>query len=259
MTNAAKSVRSPAASRLSHFLNLPARDLNALADLTKVMRRFRAHTEIVAEGDAPRWAFILLDGMACRFRTMSDGRRQILTFIIPGDICGLQSLALKRMDHSIATIVPTSIAVIKRKLLLEAMMQHPRINAALWWSASQDEAIQREHVVALGRRNAHARVAYLLCELVWRYAAAGIGDGRAIRLLMTQSDIADALGLTPVHVNRVIQDFRKERLIVLNRHELRLLDIDRLMDIADLNPAYLHLGGAPAEVEQECARGDVSG
>ena len=152
--------------------------------------------------------------------------------------------------------MPTAIAAIVREKLAEVRARHPRINVALDWSAMQDEAVQREHVVALGRRNARGRVAYLLCELVWRQQASGMGEDHAMRLPMTQTEIADMLGLTPVHVNRVLQDFRKERLIALDHHRLRLLDIERLERIAELNQTYLHLSGAPSEIERQFVRRD---
>jgi CRP-like cAMP-binding protein len=150
--------------------------------------------------------------------------------------------------------VATSIATIARDRLLALTRQHPRINAALWWTALQDQAIQREHVVALGRRNAHERVAYFLCELVWRFGTYGLGRHDAIELPMTQADIADLLGLTPVHVNRVLQDFRKQNLIALERRQLRLLDMERVAGIAELSPHYLLLDRAPEAIELECDR-----
>ena len=238
--------------KLSRFLRLSRRDVAALADLTKRVRRLPARTEIVAEGDVPHPAFVLVEGMACRFRILSDGRRQIMGFIIPGDICDVHAVMLKRMDHSIGTIVASSIAPIARDRLLALTAQHPRINAALWWTALQDQAIQREHVVALGRRNAHERVAYFLCELVWRFGTHGFARRDAIDLPMTQADIADLLGLTPVHVNRVLQDFRKQNLISLERRQLRLLDMERVAAIAELSPHYLHLQSAPHAIELEC-------
>lgn len=202
----------------------------------------------------PRSAFALMEGMACRYRLMADGRRQILAFIVPGDICDIHAILLRKVDHSICTIAPTTIASIARERLLDVMAHFPRINMALWWTALQDEAIQREHIVALGRRNAHSRVAYLLCELVWRQMANGLGDDHAIRLPMTQSEIADMLGLTPVHVNRVLQDFRKEGVISLDHHHLLLLDSERLEGIAELTQDYLHLNGASMEIERQFVR-----
>lgn len=246
----------PLVARLSRYLPLSEEEANALVDLTRTRRRFDARSDIVTEGDATRPPFVVLDGLACLYRVMSDGRRQILSFIVPGDICDLHSVLLKRSEDSIGTLAPTSIGVIKRERLLQVGAQYPHIKAALRWSSLQDEAILREHIVALGRRNARGRVAYVLCELIWRQSANGLVErdgepGDSIHLPITQSDVADMLGLTPVHVNRVLQQFRKERLIVLDRHRLTLLDIERLQDIAELTPRYLHLDGAPAQTMLE--------
>ncbi len=200
--------------------------------------------------------------MACRYRLLADGRRQILGFLLPGDVFDPCVFLLKAMDHSVATLMPTRIAWLERGPLIELLAKRPRLAAAHWWSALQEEAIQRERIVALGRRDARGRVAYLLCELVWRQAAIGASDDGAIRLPLTQIDLADALGLTPVHVNRVLQEFRKAGLITLAHRRLRLHDMATLQVIAGCSESYLHLDGAPEEVvryiDQLERRGDRS-
>jgi hypothetical protein len=148
----------------------------------------------------------------------------------------------------IATLVPTRIAAISRDTVFDLFEHHPRIGAALWWSALQQNAINRERIVALGRRRARGRVAYLLCELVWRQRAVGLSEDHAIRLPLTQVELADTLGLTSVHVNRILQGFRRDNLIALAHHRLTLLDVERLQKIAGFNQDYLHLDGATMEV-----------
>ena len=120
----------------------------------------------------------------------------------------------------------------------------------LRWCALQEEAINRERIVALGRRSARGRVAYLLCELVWRQRAVGLGEDYAIRLPLTQLEFADTLGLTSVHVNRILQGFRRNQLIRLAHRRLTLLNVEKLQEIAGFNQDYLHFGGAPEEVER---------
>jgi CRP-like cAMP-binding protein len=121
--------------------------------------------------------------------------------------------------------VPTRLAAISRATVFDLFEHHPRIGAALWWSALQEEAINRERIVALGRRSARGRVAYLLCELVWRQRAVELAEGHAIRLPLTQVELADTLGQTSVHVNRILQGFRRDNLISLAHHRLTLLDV----------------------------------
>jgi CRP-like cAMP-binding protein len=144
--------------------------------------------------------------------------------------------------------VPTRLATISRAKVFDLFEHHPRIGAALWWSALQEEAINRERIVALGRRSARGRVAYLLCELVWRQKAVGLAEDHAIRLPLTQLELADTLGLTSVHINRILQGFRRDNLIGLAQHRLTLLAVERLQKIAGFNQDYLHLGGATTEV-----------
>lgn len=240
--------RSALAAKLSRFAALSDDDVRALDRLCAHEEQFPARVDIAVEGEVPRTAFVVTHGMACRYRILPDGRRQILGFLIPGDFFDLHVFLLKAMDHSVATIVPTRLAAIERDTVIDILELRPRLAAAHWWSALQEDAIQRERIVALGRRDARGRVAYLLCELVWRQTAIGASDGRSIRLPLTQVDLADALGLTPVHINRVLQEFRKAGLITLERGRLRLQDVAELQSIAVLTDAYLHLGGAPAEV-----------
>jgi CRP-like cAMP-binding protein len=240
----------PLVSKLSHFAAMSAEDERVLASLCASEERFRAGADIVAEGDVPRTAFVLIRGMACRYRLLPDGRRQILTFLIPGDFFDLHAFLLRAMDHSIGAIVPTRLAAIERETLLDIVAHQPRLGAAMWWAAMQEEAMLRERVVALGRRNARGRVAYLLCELVWRQAALGVSKDHTIPMPLTQIDLADTLGLTPVHVNRVLQQFRRERLITLVQRRLVLCDVRQLQEIAEFDQDYLHFAGAPAEVRR---------
>jgi CRP-like cAMP-binding protein len=235
-------------AKLSQFALLSNDDVSALEAMCQREERFRAGTNIVVEGETPRSAFVVMRGMAWRYRLLSDGRRQILTILIPGDFFDLHGFLLKAMDHSVATIGPTRIAAITRETVREIVLNHPRIGAALWWSAMQEQAMLRERIVALGRRSARGRLAYFLCELVWRQRAVGMAEDHTIRLPFTQTDLADTLGLTSVHTNRVLQGFRRDGLIMLERQRLILRDIERLQAISGLTPDYLKLSSTPPEV-----------
>jgi CRP-like cAMP-binding protein len=133
-------------------------------------------------------------------------------------------------------------------VVIDIIANHPRIGAALWWSAMQEGAMLRERVVALGRRSARGRVAYILCELVWRQRAVGMAEDHAIRLPFTQTDLADMLGLTSVHTNRVLQGFRRDELITLAHRRLTLHDLEKLQAISGLTKDYLQLGSTPSEM-----------
>jgi CRP-like cAMP-binding protein len=241
-------VQNPLVRKLFQFIHLSDKDVGVLDALCSREERFNGGINILLEGDAPASAFVVTRGMACRYRLLADGGRQILTFLIPGDLFDLHAFLLGSIDHSIGTIGPTRLAAIDRDTVIDVVTHHPRIRAALWWSARQEDAMLRERIVALGRRSARGRVAYLLCELVWRQRAIGMSQDHAIRLPLTQTDLADALGLTAVHVNRVLQRFRRDELITLAQQRLTLRNVERLEAISGVTPNYLQLGTTPSEV-----------
>ncbi len=236
------------ARKLSLFVPLSDADRQALDALTTTEEAFRADTDIVSEGMAPRSVFLLQDGMAVRYRALPDGGRQIMTFLIPGDLCDPHMFLLRKMDHSIGTLTPVRIAALSREGLMNIFATHPRISAALWQSSLQEEAMLRERIVSLGRRDARGRIAYLLCELLWRHSAIGLAKGEAYHLPLTQTELGDALGLTPVHVNRGLMEFRKRYLIAMEHRLLKVLDVAGLQGIAGFDKSYLHFDGASADV-----------
>jgi CRP-like cAMP-binding protein len=236
--------------KLSHFVRLSEADEQILNALTVREEYFPADVDIVGEGMIPRSVFWIKEGMAIRYRALPDGRRQIMTFLIPGDLCDGHVFLMKAMDHSIGTITSVRIAPISPEAMMETFAHRPRISAALWWSSLQEQAMLRERIVALGRRDARGRIAYLLCELLWRHAAVGLTNGAGFQLPLNQTELGDTLGLTPVHVNRVLKDFRKRALIKMDRRVISLLDIPALQQIAALSEDYLQLGGASVELTQ---------
>jgi CRP-like cAMP-binding protein len=239
---------NPLVAKLSLFAPLTDGDIGFLEAICRREERFRTGANIVVEGEVPRLAFVVTRGMACRYRLMPDGRRQILTVLIPGDVFDLHGFLCSTTDHSVVTIGPVRIAAIGREVVIDIIANHPRISAALWWSTLQEEAMLRERIVALGRRSARGRLAYFLCELVWRQRAIGLAEDHAIRLPFTQTDLADTLGLTSVHTNRVLQGFRRDKLITLGRQRLVLTDVAGLQAISGLTPDYLKLSTTPLDV-----------
>lgn len=240
--------RNPLIRKLSHFAPLSKADKEALDLLTSREEQFSSHVDIVAEGSVPRSVFVLIEGMAIRYRNLPDGNRQVITFLIPGDMCDLHVFLLKRMDHSIGTLTPVRLAPVSRDSMMDMFIRHPRVSAALWWSSLQEEAMLRERIVSLGRRDARGRVAYLLCELLWRHAAIGLTTGRSFTLPLTQTELGDSLGLSPVHVNRILQEFRKRELIIMERHRLNIVNLPGLQVIADFNDSYLNFDSATTEL-----------
>ncbi len=239
---------NPLTRKLSHFAPLSASDHDVLDALAAREESFPADVDIVAEGMAPRSVFLILQGMAIRYRSLADGGRQIMTFLIPGDLCDMHVFLARAMDHSIGTITPVRIAAISRERLMDVFTRRPRISAALWWSSMQEEAMLRERIVSLGRRDARGRIAYILCELLWRYAAVGLTSNGTFQLPLTQTELGDTLGLTPVHVNRILKEFRSRKLISVDRKVISLLDVQKLQETADFTQDYLQLEGVSDEV-----------
>jgi CRP-like cAMP-binding protein len=240
--------------KLGNFAPLTTQDEQVIESIGSSDESFAPGAVIIGEGDAPRSVFVLTEGIACRYRDMPDGRRQIMTFLLPGDMCDLHVFLVGAMDHSISALSPVRLSAIARPRILDLLFNRPRIAAALWWSSLQEEAILRERIVALGRRNAHGRIAYLLCELLWRYQAVGLDLDRVVSLPLSQVDLADTLGLTPVHVNRVLKQLREDGLVALSNRMMTILDLGRLQAIAGFDSSYLHLGGAPEEVAEHFDR-----
>ncbi len=239
---------NPLVRKLSLFAPLSPSDRDTLDELASKQERVAADVDIVAEGMAPRSVFVIIEGMAARYRGLPDGGRQIMTFLIPGDLCDIHVFLARAMDHSIGAITPVRIASISRERMMDVFTRQPRISAALWWSSMQEEAMLRERIVSLGRRDARGRIAYLLCELLWRHAAVGLTSNGTFRLPLTQTELGDTLGLTPVHVNRILKEFRFHRLIAMEQKLITLLDVPGLQRMAGFTKDYLQLEGVSEEV-----------
>jgi CRP-like cAMP-binding protein len=215
-------------------------DIRAIQKLPIRHKEFGPREIIVAEGDRPHECCLISEGFAYRSKTTSDGARQILSLHIPGEIPDLQSLHLKQMDHDLSTLTRCKLEFVPHEAIRALTRTRPNVASALWRETLIDSAIFREWVVNLGRRSATARTGHIIAELYCRLEAIGQARDGAFVFRITQAELADCLGLTYVHVNRVLQDFRRERLLSLNRSEFRVLDQKRLEEIADFAPAYLH-------------------
>jgi CRP-like cAMP-binding protein len=213
----------------------------ALQRLPLRLKTLAADQDIVQEGDAPSECCLVVEGFVCRYNLTSEGKRQIHSFHIPGDIPDLQSLHLKVMDHNLGTLVPSKLAFIRHDDLRGLISRHPRLGDLFWRDTLIDAAVFRQWLVGVGRRSAHGRIAHLLCELLVRLRAVDLVEDHAYNLPVTQAELGDALGLTPVHVNRVLQELRAENLITLHAGFLKVLDWEGLKRAGEFDPAYLHL------------------
>ena len=229
--------------RLEEFIALTDLDRAELTRIcTQSTRTIDARRDLIREGDAPRSVYLILKGWACHYRTLQDGRRQIVDFAIAGDLCDLNLFILDRMDHSIGAITRLQVAEIGREVLHRVVTTHPNITTALWWQELVSKSIHREWIVNVGQRSAQERISHLFCEMFLRLESVGLTDGFSCDFAPTQQDIAEATGLTPVHVNRTIQELRRAGLIVLERQRLTILDMLALQSLALFNAEYLHHG-----------------
>ncbi|HEV2557231.1 MAG TPA: Crp/Fnr family transcriptional regulator [Microvirga sp.] len=238
ISNAAPLVR-----KLETVFSLDEDERAALHNLPMQVQAIRADQDLVREGDRPSRSCVVLSGFTATYKTTGDGKRQIHAWHIPGDIPDLQSLHLRVIDNSIATLTSCRIGFIHHEPLRDLCRQHPRIMEAFWRQTLVDGAIFREWMTNIGRREAYNRMAHVLSEWLLRLRAVGLADGDACELPMTQAELADAMGISTVHVNRVLQVLRGNGLISLKGSRLEVLDWGQLQQVGDFDPTYLHHEG----------------
>jgi len=228
--------------KLQAYTRLSSEDQAALTALGRApVHEAQPRRDLIREGDEPKAVRLILSGWACRYKGLPDGRRQIVGFFVPGDFCDLNVYILKEMDHSIGAITKVSYALIAPDEMDRITEERPRIGQALLWHELVNASVQREWLLNVGQRSARERLAHLLVEMFIRLRAVGIANGNSCDFPITQTDIAEATGLTAVHVNRTLQDLRREGLIELAQKVLTIPDLERLMRVAMFNPNYLHL------------------
>lgn len=234
-------VPNPVIRKLEHGARLSPADRALLDELTSQVTEVAAHQDLAREGDTGAEVHVVLSGFACRYKSLPDGGRQIMAWLVPGDFCDLHLAVLGEMDHSIATLTDSRISTLPRNGLEVVTDAHPGLMRAFWWATLVDEAVLREWLVNMGRRPGDQRVAHLLCEVLARLQAVGLADDGEIDFPLTQIDLADTVGLSAVHVNRIIQQLREDGLIVWRSGRLRIPDVPALQAMAGFDPAYLHL------------------
>lgn len=231
----------PLIRKLETIIELTAEEKTAIGDLPFALRTYPADSDIVREHDRPTHCVVMLEGMACRYKLLPGGKRQIFSFHIPGDMPDAQSLHLDVMDHSLATLVPTQVATIHHDVIRHLLRTNPRIADAIWRETLIDAAIFREWMANVGRREAHARIAHLLCELYTKMRAVGLARDSRLELPITQEELADATGLSTVHVNRTLQQLRAEKLIGQAARKVIIQDWQGLQRAGQFDPTYLHM------------------
>jgi CRP-like cAMP-binding protein len=234
-------VTLPRRLRLEQFAKISSEDKQILTGAIVRTVTMRPDEELIRTGEEPLECYVILDGLLRRYKMLRDRSRQIIGFHIAGDFCDLNGPVIGRADHSISTVTDAKLAVIPRAALLEIIQQRPNIAMAFWKETIVDASIAREWVANVGRRSAYERIAHLICEIGRRLEAVGLAQNGNFELPLTQAEVADAMGLSIVHVNRIFQQLRSDGLLASQGPIVQVRDWHRLEEIGEFNPDYLFL------------------
>ncbi|WP_114951484.1 Crp/Fnr family transcriptional regulator [Sphingosinicella terrae] len=241
MTHSNQKPLSLFLGRLLRRSELAQAERQAVLGLKSQVAQVRAHRDIVLLGDQVNSCCLVVDGLAARFDQLADGRRQLTALHIPGDICDLQSVVAPVASWGIEALTTTTVLHVPHAELKRVASEHPGLALAFWRDTIADASILAKWVVNLGRKSAQSRIAHLLCEMGVRMEQAGLGRRAAFAFDITQNQLADAMGLTAVHVNRTLQAMRGDALVRFAGRTVELHDWDRLARIAEFDPAFLQV------------------
>lgn len=239
---ACTALSNPLAKKLEHFAQLEPSDVQTLDTLLTSPKSMRAGQILIHERSVLDHVYLIVQGMACRYKLLAGGERQILGYLIPGDLCDIQFIAVNRPDHSVVLLSDARVIKIPMPKIRALLASHPRIERALSYAALQDMAILREWLLNVGQRNALQRLSHFFCEMELRLARIDqIADDGSFELPINQMALADTTGLTPVHINRTLQRLRNDALIRLCHRRLSIVDPERLAAIAGFDDNYLQV------------------
>ena len=234
------SLQNAFVRKLSAYGQLSDVEIKLLVDAIGPIQRVPPRHDLIREGAKPSSLIVILEGWACRYKILPDGGRQIIAFMMPGDFCDLHVGELEEMDHSIATITGCRITKIPRAQVEAMIISTPALTKAFWRSQLIDGGVLRAWIVGIGRRDAQQRLAHLMLELYVRMRNVGLADDNRCEIPLPQTVLADALGLTPVHINRVLRKLRDEEIMTFRSGTLRILNAGALVRIAGFDDNYLH-------------------
>lgn len=232
----------PLVEKLAYRAELSREDREAILALPFTIRTMERSQFIVREREPATHSCVMLSGYSIRSKTTATGNRQIIAIQMKGEVVDLQNSMLKVADHSVQMLTSGKVAMIPREKVIRLTLDRPAVAQAMWIDTLVDGSIFREWITNVGRRDARTRIAHLLCEFSVRLRVAGLGEDTRYELPMTQEQLADATGLTSVHVNRTIKALEKEGLIErANPRAIEIGDWRRLADVGDFDTNYLHL------------------
>lgn len=228
------------ARKLNTFLPLSPDELKCLAEVQFPAVKVKRGSQLVHEGQTGHKAFVLQAGWACSYKDLPSGGRQIISFPIAGDCVGLRSVLLRTADHSFEALTDAVVSPVDASRMLQIFSEFPRLGAAVLWAASRDEAMVVEHLVSIGRRSAIERTAHFFMELAERLSLVGLATETEFKCPLSQYVLADALGLSAIHVNRVLRQLREQDLLTVRRGTVRIHDLNRLRTLAGFQGGYLN-------------------
>jgi CRP-like cAMP-binding protein len=241
-----RSALEPMLRKLTHSYPLQKADREALLALPHRVKSVEPHHYIVREREKATHSCLMVSGFSIRHKIVVGGARQIVAIHMKADMVDLQNSMLGTADHSVQMLTAGEVALIPREAIQQLALDRPRIGMAMWKDTLVDGSIFREWIANVGRRNAQTRLSHLLCEFALRLKLAGLGEQTNYELPMTQEQLADSVGLTPVHVNRTLQALERANLISRTNRAVTIGDWQRLADAGDFDATYLHL---PADEE----------
>jgi CRP-like cAMP-binding protein len=225
--------------KFRRYVDLNDEEVGTLSRLLARPRRIRRGRDIVAQGQPYRALYVLIDGFALRYKVLSDGRRQVLNLIVPGDLIGLPACLFESAIASISSLTDTTVSPIEFEELFDLFRHHPRISAALFWTSAREAGIYVERLVTIGRRSAYERLAHLILELLSRLQVVGLAGTNSFDMPLTQEILADTLGLSLQHVNRMMRNLREEGLASFEEHKVTIHDMESLVRLASFEDIYL--------------------
>jgi CRP-like cAMP-binding protein len=231
---------TPFIRKLEYGAALSVKDRQLLEQAASDTREIGPRQDLICEGDKPENLHLIVEGWACRYKLMADGGRQILAYLVPGDFCDLHAAILGEMDHSIATLSPCKVAFIPEDTVKQLTTNNFAIARAFWWATLVDEGTLREWLASMGRRGADQQLAHLFCELTVRLDSVGLVAGNSFDFPVTQAELGDTLGLSAIHVNRMLQQLRSDGLVALEHKTLTIPSFERLKAFAGFEANYLH-------------------
>ncbi len=232
-------------NKLSHYMALSEEEKQVLERASTESVLVDKGEVIIHEGERTEYVYLIEKGWACRYKLLENGDNHIMAFLIPGDLCDVHIAILDVMDHSIRALTPVTLSKFPADEMRNIMENHYRLARALFWLTLVDEAILREWLVNMGTRSAETRLAHLFCEMLIRSRIAGRAEDGSFEFPLSQAELGETMGLTPVHTNRVIQKLRQEGLVSLDKKRLTIHDWERLKTFSQFDSIYLHCQNVP--------------